>query len=105
MPEFIPVTTVDQIPEGTIRGFVVGGKQIAVACCDGELYAIDEICTHAHAYLSEGDVDTDDCTVGCPLHGARFALATGRVRALPATEPVNTYPVETRDGQIVVAVD
>jgi nitrite reductase/ring-hydroxylating ferredoxin subunit len=104
MPEFIPITTVDQIPEGTIRGFVVGGKQIAVACCDGEFYAIDEICTHAHAYLSEGEVDPDDCTIECPLHGARFALATGRVRALPATEPVNTYPLEIRDGQIAVAV-
>ena len=104
MPEFIPVTTVDEIPEGEIRGFVVAGKQIAIACCEGEFFAIDEICSHAHAYLSEGDVDTDDCTIGCPLHGARFALSTGRVRALPATEPIATYPLQIVDGQIAVAV-
>lgn len=104
MSEYVAVAHVDDVPEGTIRGFVVEGKQIAIARCDGDFYAIDEICTHAHAYLSEGDIDTDMCTVECPLHGASFSLRTGRVRALPATEPIQTYPVQIVDGQVTVAV-
>jgi 3-phenylpropionate/trans-cinnamate dioxygenase ferredoxin component len=104
MPDYIPVAHVDEIPEGTIKGFVVEGKQIAIARCDGDFFAIDGICTHAHAYLSEGYVDTDMCTIECPLHGAQFSLRSGRVRALPATEPVETYPVEIVDEQVAVAV-
>ena len=104
MPEYIPVAHVDEIPEGEIRGFAVAGKRIAVARCDGDFFAVDEICSHAHAYLSEGYVDTDVCTVECPLHGASFSLKSGRVRALPATEPIETYPVEIIDDHVAVAV-
>jgi 3-phenylpropionate/trans-cinnamate dioxygenase ferredoxin subunit len=104
MSEYIPVASAGDIPEGEIRGFVVEGKQIAIARCDGELFAVDGICTHALAYLSEGSVDTDLCSIECPLHGASFSLRTGRVRALPATEPIQTYKVQIVDGQIAVAV-
>ena len=104
MAEFVAVVGVDEIGEGDIRSFVVGGEEIAIARCDGEFYAITDICSHEHAYLSEGELDTDECVVECPLHGARFDLASGRVRALPATEPITTYPVRVNDGKIEVAV-
>ncbi len=78
--------------------------EIAVARCDGEVYAFSNICTHALAFLSEGDLDTDDCTIECPLHGARFDITTGKVRSLPATIPLPTYDVRIVDGQIEVAV-
>jgi 3-phenylpropionate/trans-cinnamate dioxygenase ferredoxin component len=102
--EYVAIGGEDDIDEGTIRDYVVNGRQIAVARCEGTLYAIDAICSHAHAYLSEGEIDTDFCVVECPLHGARFSLATGKVRALPATEPIQTFPLRVTDGIIEVAI-
>ncbi len=104
MAEFVPIAGVDEIAEGSVQAFVVGDEEIAVVRCDGEIYAVTNICSHEYAYLSEGEVDTDECVIECPLHGARFDLATGRVRALPATEPIKTFPVRINDGQIEVAI-
>ena len=105
MAEFIPVCSAADLAEGDVMAVVVDGVEVAVARCEGELYAIDNICTHEHAYLSEGEVDVDDCAIECPLHGARFDLATGRVRALPATVPARMFPVRVVDGTIEIAVD
>ncbi|GAA1821138.1 hypothetical protein GCM10009812_12000 [Nocardioides marinus] len=38
----------------------------------------------------------------CWLHGSRFDLRTGKPSGLPATEPVATFPVEVRDGDIFI---
>ncbi len=103
MSEFVAVAAEDEISEGTIRSFVVEGEEVAIARCEGVLYAFTNICSHAHAYLSEGYLDTDDCTIECPLHGAVFDIATGRVRALPATEPIETYTARVIDGRVEVA--
>jgi 3-phenylpropionate/trans-cinnamate dioxygenase ferredoxin component len=105
MAEYVAIAPVEQLKEGTMQSFEVGGTEIAVARCEGEIYAFSNICTHALAYLSEGDLDTDDCTVECPLHGARFDITTGQVRSLPATTPLPVYAVEIIDGQIHVAID
>ncbi len=105
MADFVPVVSADAIVEGTVQAFDVGDIEIAVARCDGEFYAFTNICSHEHAYLSEGEVDPDECVIECPLHGARFDMATGRVRALPATEPIGTYPIRVVDGQVEVAID
>jgi 3-phenylpropionate/trans-cinnamate dioxygenase ferredoxin subunit len=45
----------------------------------------------------------DGCTLECWLHGSRFDLLTGQPTGLPATEPVATYAVEIRDGDIYVS--
>ena len=52
--------------------------------------------------LCEGDWDEDRCCVVCPRHGSMFELSTGQPISLPATEPVETYPVRVVDGAIVV---
>ena len=38
----------------------------------------------------------------CPRHGARFDLRTGAVLSLPATEDVDAFAVEQRDGELFV---
>ena len=63
--------------------------------------AIDAICSHAHYYLDEGDVDPDFETIECPKHGSTFDLNTGKTRTLPATEPVDVFPVTTDDDDAV----
>ena len=49
---------------------------------------VDAICSHAHYFLDEGEVDVEDQTIECPKHGSTFDLNTGGPRTLPATQPV-----------------
>lgn len=63
-----------------------------------DIYAVDGICTHAFALLSDGYVDGD--TIECPLHAARFHLPTGKVLEGPAETDLNAHPVRL-SGKIV----
>jgi naphthalene 1,2-dioxygenase ferredoxin component len=88
---------------GEVIGVEAGGRSIAVYDCDGELFATDNICTHAYACLSDGWLD--GTTIECPLHAARFDVRTGRVLDPPATEDLKTYPVRLVDDDIEVKLD
>ncbi|MFT4009842.1 MAG: non-heme iron oxygenase ferredoxin subunit [Nocardioidaceae bacterium] len=80
-------------------GVDLGEYEVAIArqttAGGDEFFAIQDLCSHGHVALSEGDVE--DCTVECWLHGSRFDLRTGKPTGPPATEPVATFPVEVRD--------
>lgn len=97
------VAKVSDIPEGEARRFDVDGHAIAVVNLgDGEFRAIGDVCSHAEAYLHEGEVDVDLETIECPRHGSTFDLETGRPRSLPATQPVPAYRVKVEDDEIKV---
>jgi 3-phenylpropionate/trans-cinnamate dioxygenase ferredoxin subunit len=85
-------------------GFAVklGDRLIALYRLDGEVYAIDDVCTHEFAQLSQGFVE--DGAVECPLHQARFDIKTGRCLAPPATEDLRRYPVKIEGDGVFVAV-
>ncbi|GAA1768051.1 bifunctional 3-phenylpropionate/cinnamic acid dioxygenase ferredoxin subunit [Kocuria aegyptia] len=67
---------------------------------EGELFALDDTCTHQDASLADGYVE--DCEVECPLHASKFNLRTGAVDAPPAKLPVRTHVVTVVDGDIMV---
>jgi 3-phenylpropionate/trans-cinnamate dioxygenase ferredoxin subunit len=93
------------IPEGEARKFVVDGREIAVINLGGgEFRAIGDLCSHAEAYLHEGEVDVDDRTIECPRHGSVFNVDTGEPESLPATSPVPTYPLTIDDDEIKVEI-
>jgi 3-phenylpropionate/trans-cinnamate dioxygenase ferredoxin subunit len=95
----IRVCTVIDLPPGeAVR--IVANPPIAVFNADGELYAIDDTCTHQDASLADGWVE--GCEVECPLHASRFNLRTGEVDAPPAKLPVRVHKVSVVDGQIMV---
>ena len=87
-------------PADEALGVTLGDLEIAIARDGEEFFALQDLCSHAEVPLSEGEVA--DCTVECWLHGSRFDLRTGKPTGLPATEPVATFPVEVRDGDIYV---
>ena len=80
------------------------GVKIGVFNCDGELYAIEDRCSHDDGPLAEGTFDVDACTVECPRHGSLFDVTTGRPKTLPAYQPVPTYPVTIEDDQVKLEV-
>ena len=95
----IPVSRLEDLPEGeSVR--VETTPPVAVFHADGELYAIDDTCTHQDASLSEGWLE--GCLIECPLHAASFDLRTGRPTCLPARRPVRTHRVTVDDGIIHV---
>jgi len=89
--------------EGEVIGVEVAGRSIALYGADGNLFATDNICTHAYACLSDGWLDGE--VIECPLHAARFDIRTGKVLDPPATEDLKTYPVRIVDDEIEVRLD
>ena len=87
-----------ELPPGEVKR--IEDPAIAVFNVAGTLYAISDICTHAEATLSEGQVEGE--IVECPLHGATFDLRTGEALTPPAVEPVQTFPVVVQADDIYV---
>ena len=102
MPGFVKIATIHDIPVGEMRAFEHDGRQIAIYNVGGQLYATDDICSHAYSELHEGYLDTDDCTIECPLHGSRFDIRSGAVLSLPAYEPIAVYPVRVEGDDVLV---
>ena len=104
MPK-IDVAPLDEFPPGTEKIVTVGWTSVGVYNCGGNLYAIEDRCSHDDGPLCRGGFDSDACTVACPRHGSSFDLASGRALSLPAYLPVRTFPVRVEDGVVVVEVD
>ena len=78
-----------------------------VRSSSGDVFAIDDECSHGRASLGEGDVFTTGgvCSVECWKHGSRFDAATGKPLNFPATQSVAIYPVTIDGDLILVDVD
>jgi 3-phenylpropionate/trans-cinnamate dioxygenase ferredoxin subunit len=94
------VARIGEILPGRCKAVVIDDRMIAIVNLDGEFYAIDNVCTHAFAILSEGKIEGDQ--IQCPLHAARFNIRTGEVTAPPAYEPLQTYEVRVENDAIFV---
>ena len=100
--QFQKIANTSEVPEGQARVFEVAGHRLAVCKVDGEVFAIDDVCTHDGGPLGEGELN--DHQIECPRHGARFDIRTGQARCLPAVVGVKSYPTEVRNDEIWVAV-
>jgi 3-phenylpropionate/trans-cinnamate dioxygenase ferredoxin subunit len=98
----VEVAAADEFPPGSTKIVRHGDLFVGVYNCGGQLYAIEDRCSHDDGPLCEGDWDEDLCRVVCPRHGSAFELSSGTPATLPATEPVATYPVRIVEGSIVV---
>ena len=99
---WVPVLACDTLPAGEMIGLEIGDHRVAVYNVDGTFHATDNVCTHAFAILSDGWLE--DGVIECPLHSARFDVATGRVLSEPAECDLRTYPVRIVDDQVDVAL-
>jgi nitrite reductase/ring-hydroxylating ferredoxin subunit len=100
---WVRVARRSELAAGEVIGVESGGRSIAIYDCDGELFATDNICTHAYACLSDGWLD--GTTIECPLHAARFDVRTGEVLDPPATEDLKTYPIRQTGAEIEINLD
>jgi len=100
---FVRACALADVPEDEALAVTVDRYDVAVARQGDDVYALQDLCSHAAVALSEGEVE--DCTIECWLHGSTFDLRSGKPTSFPATEPVATFPTEVRDGDVYVDVD
>ncbi|MGZ4231500.1 MAG: Rieske (2Fe-2S) protein [Solirubrobacteraceae bacterium] len=105
MSEIIEVCPVDELQPGQRRLVEWEDVEIGVFNCGGNLYAIEDRCSHDDGPLAEGEFDEAACTVECPRHGSLFDLKTGKPMTLPAYVPVDTFSVIIEDETIKLEVE
>jgi 3-phenylpropionate/trans-cinnamate dioxygenase ferredoxin component len=107
LTDTITVCRLDELSEGAMRLVEAeDGRKIGVFHADdGELYAIEDRCSHDDGPLAEGEFDAAACTVECPRHGSLFDLRSGRPKTLPAYVPVETFEARVEDGNVKLEVD
>jgi 3-phenylpropionate/trans-cinnamate dioxygenase ferredoxin subunit len=99
----VPAVKLADLPEvGAVKVEIDGRPVSVVRAEDGSVHAVDDICSHANVSLSEGEVE--DCAIECWLHGSMFDLRTGQPTSLPATAPIDVFPVSIEDGTVYVDV-
>jgi nitrite reductase/ring-hydroxylating ferredoxin subunit len=91
---------VDLVAEGRSHGVVLGGWPVVICRADGALHALIDRCSHADSPLAGGRVRGGSLI--CPLHGARFEVASGRCVGRPAMIGVRRFETRIHDGWLEV---
>ena len=103
-----------ELPVGAMKSFRAGETRVVVYHLRNGWFATQAQCTHTFGPLARGKI-VDGCQVRCPLHRARFDIASGAVvewanfppgiqllNAVRGEKALRTYPVNIKDGKIVV---
>jgi 3-phenylpropionate/trans-cinnamate dioxygenase ferredoxin subunit len=93
-----PVAKKSAIAPGAMLRVLANDTAVLLCNCDGEIYAVQDLCTHDGGALDAGELE--DCRLMCPRHGAYFDVKTGKALTLPAIFPLPTYTVRI-DGDDV----
>ncbi len=105
-PAYVRACGLAELEEDSPKRVEIDGVPVSLVRTEGEVFAINDICSHANVSLSEGEVE--DCSIECWLHGSSFDLRTGKPSGLPATQSVPVYPVkiegEGADASVLVSV-
>lgn len=101
MCEFLTVTKVGEIPEGSAAAYQVNGRTVAVFNDGGQYFAIDDVCPHTGGSLSSGDLK--EGVVTCPWHGWRFRIRDGTWCDNPRMK-IDSFEVRVRGDEIQVRV-
>ena len=100
---FLKVAKVGDIAPGRTKIVEIGDEQVALCNVDGQIYAIENVCTHDDGPLGQGYLQGEE--IECPRHGAKFNVRTGQVKVLPAITPVPTLEVKIDGDDILVDAD
>src|ERR1700755_1584796 len=99
---FVPIMPLAEIRQGSMQTRVLDGREIVICHTREGVFALDNICTHAHARMCEGRLRAT--RIVCPLHGASFDIRDGKVLGPPATIALPSHKVRVVEGTIEVAL-
>jgi 3-phenylpropionate/trans-cinnamate dioxygenase ferredoxin subunit len=96
----------DEIPENGMTVKEHAGMPVLLARCGGQVYAMDDICTHSGASLHEGRFgERAECFVTCPWHAASFDVRTGKVvQETPWAVDTRVFPVRVEGNDVYVEI-
>lgn len=97
---WVTVAEKGSVGDGEMKGVTVGSQEIALYNLKGEIYATDNLCSHAYAFLSDGWLDGEE--VECPLHAGRFEIKTGKGLGPPIPCDIKSFPVRVDGNNIQV---
>ncbi len=93
------IADISEVPSGAGIKVSVENDEIALFNLNGEIYAINDLCPHRGAPLSEGFLEGGK--VFCPEHCFDFNLQTGECQIVSHLR-VATYPVKLENGSIFI---
>ncbi|KGP01914.1 non-heme iron oxygenase ferredoxin subunit [Alcaligenes sp. A-TC2] len=94
----------DELQPGEVRKVETGTCPLAVYNVDGVFYATHDICTHATASLSTGEI-VDGDLIACPVHDGLFHIPTGQAVGHPCVVDLQTFKVIEENGDIYADLD
>ena len=101
MDEYTFAIHLNDLSHGMMKTVQVGNKNIAFANVEGQIFAIDDRCSHKECSLgTEGALDGKVVICGC--HGAKFDMSSGEAMSLPAVTNVRSYAVKIENGDVLV---
>jgi 3-phenylpropionate/trans-cinnamate dioxygenase ferredoxin subunit len=101
MPQgFVKAAQAGELAPGQKKLVYLSGQRVLLVNVEGGYYAVAEVCPHAHAVLSKGQLYGEEMV--CPLHGSAFNVKTGAVLCPPAIEGLAVYSVRTEGEDILV---
>lgn len=104
MPDFVKVAKLSEIKEGQLKLVDAEGEEICLINSGGNIFAVQEYCTHEDGPLHEGRIEGNE--VVCPWHNARFDIKTGKVN--PETDwtkrDLETFEVKIEGEDILVKI-
>ena len=115
MGEFIEVSKIDELENGTMKAVIAAGHEILLARAGDKYYATDNRCPHMKGNLSQGKLE--GAVVTCPRHGSQFDISNGQVvrwlrgglmskvgRALKLSKGLTVYNVKVEGSSVLVEI-
>ena len=100
LSEYVRVGQLTDFPSGSLKTVEVAGKQVLVASLAGELFAIENACTHRGGPLNEGTLEGK--VVTCPWHGGQFDVTSGKVVGPPPRNDEPTLSVKVQGNEVLI---
>lgn len=98
----IEVARTDELKINQMKLVHVNGMRIVISRTEKGYAAFDDRCTHRGGSLAGGSMICG--TVQCPWHGSQFDVKTGELKAGPAKQKINTYPVKESNGKVILVI-
>ena len=99
---WVTVGKADYLEPGELMYVEVEDEPVCLINLDGEIFALNDTCTHEDASLSDGTIVGDE--IECPLHGGAFYIRTGEAAAMPVVVKTEKYKVRVQGDDLQVSI-
>ncbi|HDL01171.1 MAG TPA: hypothetical protein ENH23_02950 [candidate division Zixibacteria bacterium] len=104
MANFKKIAHINDIPLGKMKSFSLNFENIVICHTEQGFYAVENVCSHDSAPISDGHIDSDGHIV-CARHGAKFDCKSGDVKAPPAVVGIETFELKIENDEIYISID